>query len=130
MNSVSAAYATPLAPPIIVLFEFGSADVKLLWPITNLAACPVVKSAAELVAARIINAQIHFIGRLMVTFECRVRMPRLNAASDTGLSTEYSRRYGQSPIPRLMPASHTGVRKRHGRNRGPAPKMVWCNDIP
>jgi hypothetical protein len=45
----------------MVSLEFGSWLVKVVCPITNLAACPVVKSAAVMAAAHRMNTEMHFM---------------------------------------------------------------------
>ena len=60
-NRVSAAYARPLIPPTTVSLELGSWLVKVVCPITSLAACPFVKSAALMAAAQRMNTEMHFM---------------------------------------------------------------------
>ena len=64
-NSVSAAKASPLAPPRIVSLELESWEVKVDCPITSRAACPVVKSAAHTAAAENKNMEMHFMRNVL-----------------------------------------------------------------
>jgi hypothetical protein len=45
----------------MVSLEFGSWLVNVVCPITSLAACPVVKSAALMAAAQRMNTEMHFM---------------------------------------------------------------------
>jgi hypothetical protein len=47
-----------------VSLEFGFWSVKVAWPITALAACPVVKSAAQTAAAHSRKTEIRFMRRV------------------------------------------------------------------
>jgi hypothetical protein len=45
----------------MVSLEFGSSLVNVVCPITSLAACPLVKSAALMAAAQRMNTEMHFM---------------------------------------------------------------------
>ena len=61
---VLAANAMPLAAPITVLLELGSAVVNVTWPITARAACPFTKSAAYKAAEQKMITGIHFMSNV------------------------------------------------------------------
>ena len=68
-KSVSAAKASPLAPPSTVSLELGSSSVKVTCPITARAAWPVRKSAAKTAAAERKKTEIHFMRNVVDTFK-------------------------------------------------------------
>jgi hypothetical protein len=55
----------PLAAPMTLLLELGSAAVKVVCPITALAACPLAKFWAKTAAALKRNTQIPFMPNMV-----------------------------------------------------------------
>src|ERR1035441_5535992 len=91
----------PLTAPRTVSLEFGSWLVNVVWPITSLAACPVVKSAAAAAAAKSRKTEIHFMRDIE---EC---VPVANVILN------YSKRVPVNRDASVAPAGHTRVSERH-----------------
>src|SRR5258708_31544548 len=99
----------------MVSLELESWEVKVDCPITSLAACPVVKSAAHTAAAEIRNMEIHFMR---------------NVVGPESLVLESSIIARLSACARMMPRRHTGVLNRHALHFEIHEQQALCRFMP